>query len=70
MCKDKESKPSKIKQQLLHTIRACVAEFIGVTLFVFIGSMSIYGENSTLIQIAAAHGLAIAVLVAACARVR
>ncbi|XP_012935620.1 aquaporin-8 isoform X1 [Aplysia californica] len=42
-------------------LRPCLAELVGVTLFVFIGTMSVNGNDT--LGIALAHGLAIALLV-------
>ncbi|GFN96913.1 Aquaporin-8 [Plakobranchus ocellatus] len=46
------------------TIRPCMGELCGVTLFVFVGTMSVSGASS-LLGVALAHGLMIALLVAA-----
>ncbi|RUS76318.1 hypothetical protein EGW08_015925 [Elysia chlorotica] len=46
------------------TIRPCLGEFFGVTLFVFIGTMSVSGAGG-LLGVAVAHGLMIALLVSA-----
>ncbi|GFR99371.1 aquaporin-8-like [Elysia marginata] len=46
------------------TVRPCLGEFFGVTLFVFIGTMSVNGAGG-LLGVAIAHGLMIALLVAA-----
>ncbi|KAH9519952.1 Aquaporin-8 [Bulinus truncatus] len=46
-------------------IRPCFAEFLGLTLFVFIGCTSIYNTNGNIVGIALAHGLSIALLVIA-----
>ena len=51
------------------TIRPCLGEFFGVTLFVFVGTMSVSGAGGIL-GIAIAHGLMIALLVAALGNVR
>lgn len=46
------------------SIRPCLGEFFGVTLFVFIGTMAVSGAGG-LVGVAIAHGLMIALLVAA-----
>ena len=51
------------------TIRPCLGEFIGVALFVFVGTMSVSGAGGIL-GVAVAHGLMIALLVAALGNVR
>ena len=63
------SKTSQVKKCII----PCLAEFWGVTLFVFIGSMAIapnaVGGGST-VAVAAAHGFTIALLVASFGGVR
>lgn len=49
-------------RKVVRAIRPCLAEFIGVAIFVFIGCLSVQDKNP--IAIAVAHGLAIVVLVA------
>ncbi|XP_013063681.2 aquaporin-8-like isoform X1 [Biomphalaria glabrata] len=46
-------------------IRPCFAEFLGVTLFVFIGCTSVYNTGGNIVGIAFAHGLSIALLIIA-----
>ncbi|XP_059141591.1 aquaporin-8-like isoform X3 [Physella acuta] len=46
-------------------IRPCFAEFLGVTLFVFIGCTSVEGTGGNIVGIAIAHGFTIALLVTA-----
>ena len=60
---DKESPSNQRKANL----RACLAELVGVALFVFIGTMAVgstkAGDGTTL-AVAAAHGLTIGLLIA------
>ena len=54
--------------KLSDLIRACVAELVGMTLFVFVGTMSV--QTGDLTSIALCHGLTIAVLVAGLGHIR
>ena len=49
-------------------LRPCLAELVGVALFVFIGTMAVNVQNN--LAIALAHGLAIVVLVMSTANIR
>ena len=45
-------------------MRPCVAEMLQLTIFVFIGTMSVHNTGMNIVGIAVAHGLTIGLLVA------
>lgn len=49
-------------------IQPCIAEFVGVLLFVFIGTMSV--QDKLLMPISIAHGFTIAVLIIGMGHIR
>lgn len=53
-----------------HVIQPCVAEFIGIVLFVFIGVVAATVKGTLLIDVALAHGFTITLLVVALGHIR
>jgi hypothetical protein len=58
----------RIGYQLMEEIRPCLAEFLGVTLFVFLGTTSALSGN--VVSSAMAHGLTIMLLIIAFGDIR
>lgn len=63
--KDKKVERSSFYETYM---QPCIAEFLGTTFFVFIGTMS--QQNELLLGIAIAHGLSIALLIYSFGKIR
>ena len=62
------AKESHREGTFLTFVRPCLAEFVGTTLFVFIGCMVV--QTGDIVSIGLAHGLMIALLIMAFGNIR